>query len=550
MRTEPFAILLHVPNSTQEASRLMKSGDGLRIKPETDCRHGNDNMNRGAMKQQLLARTTPSVPKCGVRTAECGVSRSAFRFSPRRGFLTPSLLMLVAVLFGAWTASATIAQRGTATSATATTSPLTISKPTGVVAGDVMIVNICQSGSSSSQVAPTLSGWTLVQSAVLRSGSTPYTYGSVLYRVADGTEGSSFAFALQSGVNAAVGSIVAFSGVDTTGGVKQDGTAGGPFDVTPVAIDANTGGSTTVTATGITTASANAAVIMFGMAAAASSSTPTWSVWTTTSPGTLASLYANWEYVSSTANASVGAAWATKATAGATGNGTATLSVSERNGGILIALRPAATPVLIATATSTASGTTLATTTTSGVAVNQAVIVSIAMDPSTATVSVSDTGGNTYTSDKDVTNGTGARGVRTLVFSARITTALASGATITVTFSSAVVGKAFSAYSVGGLAVASMRDQTAASSPGPASTTPSSGATPTTTQANELVFGAIGVEEDFNNGDDPDYSGQRFHRIDRCRHRQFDGRADSARIRDRQRDRTVHCQRDFKSKQK
>ena len=163
--------------------------------------------------------------------------------------------------------------------------------------------------------------------------------------------------------------------------------------------------------------------------------------------------------------------------------------------GYLIALRPAATPVLIATATSTASGTTLATTTTSGVAVNQAVIVSIAMDPSTATVSVSDTGGNTYTSDKDVTNGTGARGVRTLVFSARITTALASGATITVTFSSAVVGKAFSAYSVGGLAVASMRDQTAASSPGPASTTPSSGATPTTTQANELVFGAIGVEE-------------------------------------------------------
>ena len=183
------------------------------------------------------------------------------------------------------------------------------------------------------------------------------------------------------------------------------------------------------------------------------------------------------------------------ATPGSTGAGAATLSTASRNGGILVALRPANSPVSIGTATSTTSGTTLATTTTSAVAVNQAVIVAVAMDPTNVTVTVSDTGGNTYNLDEDITNGTLTRGVRTLVFSARVTTALASGATITVTFSSAVVGKASSAYSVGGLAVVSMRDKAAGAGSSGSSTAASSGATATTLQANELVFGAIGVEE-------------------------------------------------------
>ena len=53
--------------------------------------------------------------------------------------------------------------------------------------------------------------------------------------------------------------------------------------------------------------------------------------------------------------ASVGAAWRTNATAGATGTGTATLSSAERNGGILIALKPLA---LTATTTTLAAGGT------------------------------------------------------------------------------------------------------------------------------------------------------------------------------------------------
>ena len=135
-------------------------------------------------------------------------------------------------------------------------------------------------------------------------------YGAVLYRVADGTEGTSFIFALGSGTTSAVGGIVAFSGVNTST----------PFDATPGAISVSSNSSTAVSATSITTVSANAVVIMFGMAAG---SAPTWSGWTTTSPGTLTELYD-----AQSSSASVGAAWAVKTTTGATGAGAATLSSS------------------------------------------------------------------------------------------------------------------------------------------------------------------------------------------------------------------------------
>ena len=253
-------------------------------------------------------------------------------------------LLMVLGLFLASTsqAFAAILQRGTATSGTTTNTSITINKPTGVVSGDVMIVNIAQTGNNTND--PTLSGWTLIDGSSLAGGTA--RYGAVLYRKADGTEGTSFTFTLGTGVTSAVGSIVAFSGVDVTT----------PFDVIPGTISVQTS-STAVAATAITTASANAAVIMFGMAAA---SAPTWSGWTTTSPGALTELYDN-----QSTTASVGAAWATKATAGTTGAGAATLSANERNGGILIALRPAVT-----TYTSTGTGgnwSTAATWTPQGV---------------------------------------------------------------------------------------------------------------------------------------------------------------------------------------
>ena len=224
---------------------------------------------------------------------------------------------------------ATIVQRGVATTASITTAgSVTINKPSGVVAGDVMIATLTKLGSTTALTAP--SGWAVISQAILRTGTT--TYGAVMVRVADGTDGANYTFPLGT-TTTAVGDIVAFANVNATGGVKQDGTAGGPFDVTPVAMTVNTSGSAAVTAATLTTVTANAAVIMCGMAGG----TSTWSAWSCTSPGALTEIADHHQ----TTAGSVGVAWATKASAGATGGAGATLSVTQRNGGILLALRPA-----------------------------------------------------------------------------------------------------------------------------------------------------------------------------------------------------------------
>ena len=210
-----------------------------------------------------------------------------------------------------------ITQRGASTTGHTKTTSLTINKPTGVVSGDVMLVNISQYGGSG-LTSPTSSGWTLAAGSSLTDS---WKYGAVLYKVAGGSEPSSYTFTLNSSVTYAVGDIVAFSGVDAS-----------VFDVTPGSYSLHS--SSTCSATSITTVSANAAVIMFGDV---SLDSYTFSSWSTTSPGTLVELYDDGDgnnYVE------VGAAWAIKTSAGSTGAGSATLSGSDQNGGILLALKP------------------------------------------------------------------------------------------------------------------------------------------------------------------------------------------------------------------
>jgi hypothetical protein len=177
---------------------------------------------------------------------------------------------------------------------------------------------------------------------------------------------------------------------------------------------------------------------------------------------------------------------------GATGSGAAHINDTFFSGtsGKLTVSRAA---TAIGTATSATSGTTIAVIVPAeGVAVNNTIIVAVAMDANTGSVSVNDTGGNSYTVDKDIASGTDNTAVRTLVFSAPVTTALVSGNTITVTMPT-TVGKAVSASCFGGLVTATPVDQTASATG--TSTSPSSGSTATTTQPDELVIGAIGVEE-------------------------------------------------------
>ena len=208
-----------------------------------------------------------------------------------------------------------IALRGAATTASGGTT-LTINKPTGVVAGDILLANITNDNNNGTASS---SGWTSISSA------NPGGSIHLLYKIAGGSEPSSYSFTVPGSPSA--GAIVSFSGVDNVT----------PFDVANGSW--NTGGTSTVTATSKTTVTANTAIVMF---AAVGENTATnganWSNWTTaTSPGALTELY---DFASGTAS-SVGAAWAIKATAGSTGNGTVTTALtSGGKGGILIALRP------------------------------------------------------------------------------------------------------------------------------------------------------------------------------------------------------------------
>ncbi|TMA70566.1 MAG: hypothetical protein E6J69_02285, partial [Deltaproteobacteria bacterium] len=155
--------------------------------------------------------------------------------------------------------------------------------------------------------------------------------------------------------------------------------------------------------------------------------------------------------------------------------------------------RATITPVKnVGTAANETSGTTISVTVpAAGVALGNTVIVTFAMDPASGTVSVADTQGNTYTKNADVTNGSGTSGVRTVVFSSTITTALVSGSMITVTHPT-VTAKAVSANEFSGLVANPVADQsgTATGSATSLSAT-TSGAT---AQAEELVMGGFGRE--------------------------------------------------------
>ena len=278
--------------------------------------------------------------------------------------LSKALLLLAFALSGNVVYSQ-IAQRGAATTASinGATAAMTINKPTGVVAGDVMIASVLQNETDNDNGGlsnVTSTGWTLVDGRTIYSVGTANGdnawYGTVLYRVADGTEGSSFAFALpNSRADMAIGSIVAFSGATSTGGLKADGTAGGPFDIDPGTL--NIANASTATATSVTTSTANSAVIMLSLV----SNDRNHSGWAATSPASLTELYD--DITTNGDDGAVAAAWANDPTTGATGDGTVTLTGTDRNGAMFLVLRPCGTAgTLSGTQAICGTGTTTLTT--------------------------------------------------------------------------------------------------------------------------------------------------------------------------------------------
>src|SRR5436309_1731640 len=138
---------------------------------------------------------------------------------------------------------------------------------------------------------------------------------------------------------------------------------------------------------------------------------------------------------------------------------------------------------------SSTTGTSLSVTVPAGgVVFGHTLLVSFAIDPAAGAVSCADSKGNSYSKVMDFANGSGTTGVRTVVFSARVVTALVFGNTITVTHPS-VRSRALSINEFSGLGYVD-KTQTGAGN----SVTPTTAATATTSQASELLLGSIGVE--------------------------------------------------------
>jgi len=236
---------------------------------------------------------------------------------------TYSLLVAIIATFAlSNTALGQIALRGSATS-TSTNTTVTVTKPAGVILNDVMIAIVAKQGNTGDATAP--AGWTLLDGANL--GGNTARNGSVFYKVAGAAEAANYAFTLGAGTNQSAATIIAFSGVSTVN----------PFDVAAGTIQTSGNNTSTISDGTITTVTANAAVILCGMSAGSNRSI---SGWTTTSPGALTEI-SDIGIGNTGDGARAGAAWAIKNIAGATGTGSATLSDDERNGGYLLALRPA-----------------------------------------------------------------------------------------------------------------------------------------------------------------------------------------------------------------
>ena len=246
------------------------------------------------------------------------------------------LFAIIASLLWSVNAIGQIAQRGSATTDnTISSGVLTINKPSGVIEGDVLFANIIQSRSSDGTLPNevTSDGWTVISGSNLGSGNTDRVRGTILYKIAGGSEPTNYDFALNNAnSNSAAGVVVAFSGVDITGGVLHTGSGTGPFDV--AAGTHSVGNSNAISCSAISTSTANAAIIMF----AHNRDNSGLSSWNTTNPGVLTEIG---EIQNSGSDGSTaGIAFEIKSATGSTGNGTASIASSERWGAMLVALKP------------------------------------------------------------------------------------------------------------------------------------------------------------------------------------------------------------------
>jgi len=154
---------------------------------------------------------------------------------------------------------------------------------------------------------------------------------------------------------------------------------------------------------------------------------------------------------------------------------------------------------VIGTQLSSTSGTSLNQHAT--VLAGETIFVTIATEPTTSAVTVTDSAGNTYSKDADVTNGSGTAGVRTPVFSWPY--AVAFNGTVTVNLPSPTpLNSAATFFSFPDLLSPIKDKSNTATGSG---MTADSGSTTATSNPDELLIGAIGWEDKNGIGPGPGF---------------------------------------------
>jgi hypothetical protein len=121
------------------------------------------------------------------------------------------LTVALALGVSATPAHAAIAFRSSNVASTNKSASLTITKPTGVAPGDVLIASVTI-GSFATPTTVSSPGWTLIRTTANGSSMIQQTF----YKVAGFSEPTSYTFRLASGSNDLSGGIAAYTGVDNT----------------------------------------------------------------------------------------------------------------------------------------------------------------------------------------------------------------------------------------------------------------------------------------------------------------------------------------------
>ncbi|HZR03370.1 MAG TPA: Ig-like domain-containing protein [Burkholderiales bacterium] len=217
-----------------------------------------------------------------------------------------------------------------ATSAVASGGTLTITKPSGTAANDVLISSVAVTPSSVAITPPT--GWTLVR----RTDNAGPTSNSlaVYYKVAGASEPTSYAWGM-SGASFGVGGIQGFTGVDTANPINIENGQSTPS-------------STSHATPSITTTVANAMLVTSHSFASSSSWTPP------------SGMTESFDKANGSANATgltVEGSRVLLAAAGASGTKTATAAANADAGNAhILALKPVNTSLSLATPTGTVAG--------------------------------------------------------------------------------------------------------------------------------------------------------------------------------------------------